>query len=284
MALKRRQILRSLGLTTAAAITREIYAARHLTADTRSFLRLSADIVLYRALKLGDFGIRNRERTIRFRNGAIVTYRLNRGDIQGIREVWFDEVYRLPFESRIDQIVDLGANIGLTSLYFAKVYGASTIIAIEPNPENATLAARNLHQNGIAVRVIEAAIGPMDGTACFSDTRDSNLGRLSEHGRKVRVISIPTLCLEQNINSIDLLKMDIEGGEQALLSGPIEWLDDVGAVIAEFHPMLADYPALVDRIVSKGFRWIRPNSVDAHPADAFIRSPALSETENVYCR
>jgi hypothetical protein len=41
---------------------------------------------------------RNRERRIRVRGGIELNYRLNRGDMQSIREVWMDECYRLPFE------------------------------------------------------------------------------------------------------------------------------------------------------------------------------------------
>jgi FkbM family methyltransferase len=205
-------------------------------------------------------------------SGTTLTYRLNRGDIQGIREVWLDDVYRLPFDVTVDRVVDLGANIGLTSVYFAKKYGTKTIVAVEPNPANAELARRNFEQNGISARVIEAAIGPVDGFAHFSDALDSNLGAVSAAGREVRMISMSTLCAETpRLGSIDLLKMDIEGGEQALLSGSIEWLDGVRAIIAEFHPDIVDYPGLAERISGAGFRWYKAGAVYEHTTDAFIR-------------
>jgi len=280
MVLNRQRILRLLGVTTFRASVHEICCARRATGDIRSFFRLATDVILYRILRLGGFGLLDRERTIQLRNGATVTYRLNRGDIQSIREVWFDEAYRLPFKSKVGSVVDLGANIGLTSLYFAETYGASMIVAVEPNRANAILAKRNLEQNGIAARVVEAAIGPFDGDAYFADATDSNLGALSNEGRHVRMVSMPTLCREQRMKSIDLLKMDIEGGEQALLSGGIEWLDDVQAVIAEFHPRCVDYPGLADRIARSGFSWIPFGTVHAHTTDAFIRYPAAgSELE-----
>ena len=249
---------------------------RLITADVSSFLRLSTDIVLYRAMKVGKSWFKARERTIRFRNGAIVTYRLNRGDIQGIREVWFDQNYRLPFDLKIDRVVDLGANIGLTSLYLAKTYGVRSIVAVEPNPANAILTRRNLAQNGVTAHVIEAAVGPQDGFAHFSDAIDSNLGAVSNEGRAVRMISIPTLCSEEGIGTIDLLKMDIEGGEQALLSGGIEWLINIRTIIAEFHPDRVDYPGLTERIENEGFTWIRAGSVYRHTCDTFVRSTLMS--------
>jgi FkbM family methyltransferase len=266
-----------LGVTTVLAIGRECQCAWSITADVRSFLRLATDILLYRVLRVGKSWLKARERTIRFRNGAIVTYRLNRGDIQGIREVWFDQNYRLPLDLKVASLLDLGANIGLTSLYLAKTYGVSLIVAVEPNPANVLLTRRNLSQNGIKARVIEAAVGPRDGVARFSDAIDSNLGSLSDEGREVRMISIPTLCFDEGIESIDLLKMDIEGGEQALLSGEIDWINSIGAIIAEFHPDRVDYPGLTERITNEGFTWIRAGTVYRHTCDTFIRSTLMTQ-------
>lgn len=266
---------RSLALplvSTVRAIAHELNAARCVTRDRRSLVRLSIDILLYRLLRFGGFGMRNRERTIRLRDDVRLTYRLNRGDIQSLREVWLDQVYRLPFDLVIERVVDLGANIGLTSVYFAKTYGAKTIVAVEPNPANVSLARRNFEQNGIAARVVEAAIGPADGIAKFADRIDSNLGAVSDEGRPVRMISMRTLCAGlQPLGAIDLLKIDIEGGEQALLSGSIDWLSGVRAIIAEFHPGLVDYPGLAKRIADAGFRWFEVGSVHEHTTDAFIR-------------
>ena len=91
------------------------------------------------------------------------------GDNQGIREVWNDEVYRLPLDQSPKTIVDLGANIGLTSLWYAKRYEPTQIVAVEPVPANARLIRRNLEVNGITdiTTVIEAAVGPESGTARF---------------------------------------------------------------------------------------------------------------------
>ncbi len=195
---------------------------------------------------------------------------MNRGDIQGIREVWYDNVYRLPFHTAVGTVVDLGANIGLTSVYLAKRYGAQFIVAVEPDPGNAALTRRNLQQNAIKASVIEAAIGPEDATVRFSCQADSNLGHVSPEGREVPMISMETLCRSQALQRIDVLKMDIEGGEQQLLSGPIQWLSRVRSIIAEFHPEIIDYPGCIARIENVGLRWIRPGTVYRHTTDCFL--------------
>ncbi len=237
----------------------------------RSCGQLALDVFLYRAIKFGAFGMRNRERTVRLRNGITLTYRLNRGDMQSVREVWYDHVYRLPFESSVETVVDLGANIGLSSVYFAKHYAATTIVAVEPDPANVRLLRRNLGQNGIAASVVEAAIGPTDGMLRFSNHVDSNLGRASSEGDEVPMVSMETLCARHELTRIDVLKMDIEGGEQQLLDGPIQWLSHVKSVMAEFHPDRVDYPGCVARIEGAGFRWIRPGSVYPASTDCFLK-------------
>jgi len=253
-------------------VTEELRAAHRSAADFRSFCWLALDVFLYGLLRLGALGMRDRERTVRLRNDVRLTYRLNRGDIQGIREVWYDNVYRLPFQTSIDTVVDLGANIGLTSVYLARRYGATLVVAVEPDSANVRLLRRNLQQNGIKGSVIEAAIGPSDGTVRFSTHADSNLGHVSLEGREVPMMSMGTLCANHGLQRIDVLKMDIEGGEQQLLSGPIRWLSQVRSIVAEFHPDVIDYAGCVARIESAGLRWIRPHSVYRYTTDCFVVS------------
>ncbi len=54
------------------------------------------------------------------------------------------------------------------------------------------------------------------------------------------------------------MKMDIEGGEQALLTGPLEWLNRTKAIIAEFHPDIVDYPLLTGLLERQGFKYVPP--------------------------
>ena len=213
---------------------------------------------------------------IRVRGGLQLHYRLNRGDIQSIREVWIDECYRLPFDLKPSRLVDLGANIGLTSLWFAHRYGCQTIIAVEPSPENARLTRLNLEGNQIVAEVIEAAIGPRDGTAMFQDAGESNLGRLdpTSGGRAVAMLSMETLLRRLPPGAeIDLIKMDIEGGEGPLLQDDdVKWLSRVRSIIAEFHPTLIDYPAVIKSVERQGFRYFPAHSDgDFDSMDAFMR-------------
>jgi len=70
---------------------------------------------------------------------------------------------------------------------------------------------------------------------------------------------------------VDVVKMDIEGGEGPLLKENLAWLRRVRSLIAEFHPEVIDYPAVIRSIESQGFRYIPAHSAGPDSMDAFVR-------------
>jgi FkbM family methyltransferase len=261
------------GLRRARRIAAECGLAKSRTDGPASFVRCATDVLLYRGLRYWDLPGRDRERGIQFKNGAGIRYRLNRGDIQTIREVWLQECYRPPVDVPADLVVDLGANIGLTSLWYAKRYGAKRVLCVEPVPENARLARLNLIANGVEGEVLEAAVGPENGLVHLDESGDFNLGRVADHGRPVPAMSIEAILGHLPADRrIDLLKVDIEGAEEALIQGDLDWLDRVGAVIAELHPALGvDCSTFIARLESHGFRYVPARSVRWNSMDFWFR-------------
>ncbi len=194
---------------------------------------------------------------------------MNKGDLHSIREVWFDEAYRLPFDDPSGTLLDLGANIGLTSVWLAKRYPFKRVIAVEPDPNNASLVRRNLELNGIKGEVLEAAIGPREGVARFELSQSSNLGRLSEKGVPVAMTTVGAILKRSACSRLGLVKIDIEGGEQQLFDGPTDWLASADAIICEFHPTLVDCSKIIETISSRGFDYICSNSVFPNNMDCF---------------
>ncbi|HEY7375558.1 MAG TPA: FkbM family methyltransferase [Polyangia bacterium] len=256
-----------------AGVAHELRGGFALAADTRSFLRFASDVFLSRLTRVVPMASRNQTRKIRVRGGIELHYRLNRGDMQSIREVWIDECYQLPFDLVPERMVDLGANIGLTSLWFAHRYGCKSVIAVEPSPANAQVVRLNLEGNNVNAQVVQAAVGAHDGTAFFEDAVDSNLGHLaSAGGREVQVVSMDTLLSGLPSSAqIDVVKMDIEGGEGPLMRENLAWLGRVKSLIAEFHPEVIDFPAVIRSIENQGFRYIPAHSVGPDSMDAFVR-------------
>ena len=145
------------------------------------------------------------------------------------------------------------------------------MIAVEPDPNNAALARQNFELNGIPGQVLEAAIGPRDGEARFKFSELSNLGRLSEDGSLVPMISVGTIIKTFKVTRLSLIKIDIEGGEQELFDGPTGWLARTDAIIIEFHPTIVDYPRLTRLVTTHGFRYIPAHSFSPTNMDCFVR-------------
>lgn len=239
---------------TLAGLYGELAGSVKLAADLRSFARLIADAFAYRARRVVRFGSGRRRRTVRLKGGTELTYRLNRGDVRAIAEVWMVGSYELPFELRARNIVDLGANIGAASVWLAGRYGASKLVAVEPVPENAELARLNLARLGIDAEVVTAAVGARQGFAHFELNSDSTWGRLGPDGIEVPMVT-PQLVVDRfpAAERVDLVKIDIEGAEQQLFEGDLGWLDRVDSLVIELHADRVDWRGIVATLTRLGF-------------------------------
>jgi hypothetical protein len=130
---------------------------------------------------------------------------------------------------------------------------------------------QNLDLNGITGQVLQAAIGPMEGTVRFDPSKVSNLGKLSGNGSLlVPVISMDTIIKKFAVTSFGLVKIDIEGGEEDLFDGPSEWLTCTKAIIIEFQPAV-DHVRIVGMISSHEFKNIPAHSLVPDNMDCFTR-------------
>jgi FkbM family methyltransferase len=244
--------------------------------DFYSRYRLCTDFLLGRIIALLPARMLNKKRQIRIKPGAKLYYRLNRGDLQGIREVWLDSAYRLPFPAPGGVLLDLGANIGLASVWLHCHYSFSSQIAVEPDPANIAILRENFACNGIEAEILQAAIGPEEGEALFSFSEWSNLGHISTSGTRVQVVSVPAIMERFHLSEIDLMKIDIEGAEQDLFLRQAQWLRKVRGIIIEFHPNSVDYPLLTRTVESYGLKYLPANTVFKNNMDSFCRAELLS--------
>ncbi len=269
-----------------ATIGDEIWRANRMCSSFSGFVRLGVDSLAYRLSQRAWWTGAAQE--VSLTNGIHLRYRRNRGDWWSFREVWLFGCYRLPFNlPSYGILVDLGGNIGLTSVWLTKQYAFKQIIVVEPVAENADLAESNLKNNlgDAQFQLIRAAIGPADGVTHFTLNSASNQGHIStssagsaavapadQGSLEVPVVSMKTLLKRLPEGAeIDVLKIDIEGGEQGLLDGDLSWLSSVRSIIIEFHPTVVDYPGLVKRIQDHGFVYLAAQSVFPENMDSFIR-------------
>jgi FkbM family methyltransferase len=133
-------------------------------------------------------------------------------------------------------IVDAGANIGASCVYYSTAYPEARIIAIEPETENCRLLRLNCQ--GRRVEIHEAALGNRPGKLFLQDPGLSSWGfRVGDTGTyPVQVVTVQQLLDEFAADHVPfILKIDIEGGEQSLFDAPCAWLNRFALVAIELH-------------------------------------------------
>lgn len=154
-------------------------------------------------------------------------------------------------------VIDVGANKGYYSLLAAKRLGpGSRVISLEPFPANIAILEQNICMNGYEnVTVVKAAAWSRSGSVSFASPESSEnpgTGQVSDRGTfQVEAVTIDGLSGELGLDSVDVLKMDIEGGEVEAVRGAANMLkrQAIASLIIETHTSILD-PADVLRLFS----------------------------------
>lgn len=136
-------------------------------------------------------------------------------------------------------IVDAGANTGASTLYFRMRYPEALIIAVEPEISNYGLLCRNMEACR-GVKCINAALWVRDGLLSLrnpsADHYAYQFDEIAGSDGTVRCVTMSTLMADAGVETVDILKMDIEGAEYQIFSaGNYEWLRRVRMLIVELH-------------------------------------------------
>jgi len=169
--------------------------------------------------------------------------RKNTSDILMFRQVFMRKDYLLPElpkdSSAPLKIIDCGANVGYASIWFTQNYPNASIIAIEPEDNNYQVLSDNIKpypeitalKNGIWIKksflkVVDKGFGE-SGFMIEEVT--------SKNESDVDGISIPDIMKSQKWDTVDIIKMDIEGTEKTILSHDISWMKKCKLLIIELH-------------------------------------------------
>ena len=123
-------------------------------------------------------------------------------------------------------VIDIGANIGMFSLYAAKS-GARKVYAFEPNLEAYTTLCKNIRDNSLSDIIVpfQLAVSNTDNDWVYIPKHSSPLNRTNvsvkekdlDQFDKVKTISWSSIVAQNNLDQIELLKMDCEGAEYDIL-------------------------------------------------------------------
>lgn len=134
-----------------------------------------------------------------------------------------------------DLVYDLGANIGVVSIWLARFVGPTgRVIAFEPDPRNLECLKKNIDSSGLSnVTIVEAAVGGSSGTASFFS--EGSIGSAFQNTRAESMvpstlgeeIQVPTISLANAFNKFGVpgwIKIDIEGAELEVLQSSLDLL------------------------------------------------------------
>ncbi len=169
----------------------------------------------------------------------------------------------LAFETTIQspRILDCGANIGLSSLFYIREYPQARITAYEADPDIAAQLARNLRVNAAHVDVVSSAVWIDDGVVGFA-AQGADAGTLDRFARQSSrpAIQVPSIRLADIVarEAVDLVKLDIEGAELDVMRDISPYLQNVRAMqieVHEFRPECRRLPEVLTILAKAGFRY-----------------------------
>ncbi len=143
-------------------------------------------------------------------------------DIAGLAESFIDQDYAIGVTREVGTILDLGAHIGDSALYFRSKYPEALIVMVEP----ASNALKYLQQNfetDHKCQIIQGALMSEPGVIDLQITTNPMGNSVKTRKQAVATETVPGLtmsdiCARAGVSQFDIIKFDIEGGEDVLLS------------------------------------------------------------------
>jgi FkbM family methyltransferase len=179
-------------------------------------------------------------------------------------------VYRFDSNSPSPYVIDAGANIGLSAIYFKQLHPTCEVVALEPDPHIFQILQENLAGYS-SVNLIQAALSSTDGQRGFF-AEGSWAGRLTRR-EEVATCTVPSVRLRHYLTRhVDLLKLDIEGAETDVLFDCEDHLSNVDHLFCEYHSFAGD-PQILGQLLTLltevGFRYFINGYTQRSP---FIRT------------
>ncbi len=156
-------------------------------------------------------------------------------------DIWVERVYeydQLFIPNENDVIFDVGSNIGFYSVRQAKKTVNGKVYSFEPNPYAFERLKRNVVLNNLEnVVVNNLALGEKSGKIQFNFDMSTTTGMVSgdKGAFEVERINIDEYIKKNNIQRINIMKIDTEGSEFEILKGAKESLKIIDKIVMEYH-------------------------------------------------
>jgi FkbM family methyltransferase len=212
------------------------------------------------------------------------------GLFHSYEEIFKTRVYDFRAETDSPTIIDAGANIGLSVIFFKKLYPNCNIIAFEPDPDIFQLLVKNVQAHrfsNVDLRDVAAWIND-DELTFYSEGSLSGSIKVDFLGagnvKKVKACRLKDVLTE--FAGIDFLKIDIEGAETDVLTDIESELHRVEYLFFEYHSTY-DRPQTLGDLLSlatrAGFRYVINGTHGPHLPFIERRSSTYDIQMNVSC-
>jgi FkbM family methyltransferase len=211
---------------------------------------------------------------LRTHDGLAIGIRRNLWDARVVREIFFGKPYlRHVALPAAPVIVDIGGYIGDFSLYAVKYLNAARVIVYEPTAENFALLAANVARNGYAGRItaVNKAVGASREVALNVKVDTSEEVHVSAYlydgaeRRTLPGVTLAELLEAHGLESVDLLKVDCEGGEYDIFpDAPDEAFERIRNIAFEFHAVAgfeAKLARVLERLREAGYALLRERNI-----------------------
>jgi FkbM family methyltransferase len=184
-------------------------------------------------------------------------------------EIFIDNIYKFYTNEKQLTIIDCGANIGLASLFFKKMYPNSEVLAFEPDPNICNVLEKNMLNQGFENVIIRnEAISNEDSIVNFYLEGGHSGMIVNQESPTDKVIPIKSTRLKNlliSYDKIDFLKIDIEGYERYVIPDIADELKKVQFMFLEYHSLLGNdqsLPDILNIIKNAGMRFYLKESYD----------------------
>ena len=150
--------------------------------------------------------------------------------LKALGQVFVDRKYDVATEQDPRSILDLGAHIGVSALFFRRRFPSARIVAIEASPSLIPILKRNTRE--LNVEVHHLAVARSEGTVYFQESKESWAGKTVT--QRPSAAAVPAVTLDSLLlDSVDLVKISIGGGAEFDILPTCERLDEVSHVVVE---------------------------------------------------
>ncbi|MFN4315821.1 MAG: FkbM family methyltransferase [Chitinophagaceae bacterium] len=181
---------------------------------------------------------KNKQYVHNFKSGLPIHFTDPQAFLLSVRELFIEEIYRFRPSTPNPRILDCGAHIGMSILFFKHNYPGAVITAFEPDSANFALASKNLDSWNLKnVEILPKAIWIHNEEIQFQQTHDMgssivDSGEISSDA----VVRIPCQRLRDLLEGeIDFLKLDIEGAEYEVIKDCGDRLRNIKNIFLEYH-------------------------------------------------